>query len=400
MSAARLIVGNLDCELSYAPPRPDQVSGPPGPRRELPAPVGDLAAALATLLRVFAREGDRLWTPRAVDPARVPAARELPDVQLESGSLRDAEPPSDVLAWGETRETAELRKAWHLAPRSAPRGAGGGGGAAPLWDALWSLPAPEPDAAAQANHRGFSFELSRSLGCALPGARRIRAREELEAHLLAGGADAGRGAWVAKAPLGAAGRERAGQRGGSLRGDVRVRVERLLAEHGELIFEPWVSRTSDYGVCGFAGAPDAEPAILEPHRLECDRQGVIRALEVGGRAGALAEPLRRELTSAARVAGAALARAGYRGPFNVDAFTYEDPSGAARVQPLCEINARLSLGFVARALAERVAAPRGYSGARLELGRPALGDPAGAARVPLLTPGGAHAAAAALVLRP
>ena len=57
----RLIVGNLDCESDFAHAL--------DPFRPRPALSSDALAAIAgatTLLRVFAREGDRLWTPAPV----------------------------------------------------------------------------------------------------------------------------------------------------------------------------------------------------------------------------------------------------------------------------------------------------------------------------------------------
>ena len=58
--------------------------------------------------------------------------------------------------------------------------------------------------------------------------------------------------------------------------------------------------------------------------------------------------------------------------------------GAARMQPLGEINARMTMGLVARALAERILAEelRAGRGARLRVG--ARHTPAG---MPLLFPG-------------
>jgi hypothetical protein len=365
----RLLVGNLDCESEYA-------RAPRG----LPAPIAELASALATLLRALGRDGDRLWTPRPVDAARVVDHPQLPKVLLESGPLRDASPAAQVLAWGETASTAALRGP--VAPPSPPA-------AAPLAQALWRLPHPTPEAAARGNHRGFAFELAHALGCALPGARRVRSQDELKAHLARGGADAGRGAWVVKAPYGAAGRERLKRRGQELSPDVRVRIDRLLAAHGELLFEPWVERRDDYGVCGLVTG--GAPILYPPHRLRCDRQGVIRSIELDDE-GAAPDALRGELEAVARAVAEALDRAGYRGPFNVDAFRWIDAHGELRVQPLCEINARLSLGFLTRALGERFASP-----GRAEL-RLAAADEPGA--LELLRPGGRDGAAAALIIPP
>ncbi len=54
----------------------------------------------------------------------------------------------------------------------------------------------------------------------------------------------------------------------------------------------------------------------------------------------------------ARAAGEAIAALGYRGPFAVDSFVYRDGDRRA-VQPVCEINARYSFGWIARLYARR-----------------------------------------------
>ena len=46
---------------------------------------------------------------------------------------------------------------------------------------------------------------------------------------------------------------------------------------------------------------------------------------------------------------------GYNGPVTVDSFRFRTPDGTIKLHPLGEINARLSFGFVARALLERLA---------------------------------------------
>src|SRR5262249_62033585 len=106
-TGARRILGNLDAEAdlcglttSWSPPR----------RR----PAFSRAALLslsgaATLLRAFARDGDRLWTPAPVDPRRLPAVPGLPVPLLESGPLRALLPAADLLAWAATPQTTALR---------------------------------------------------------------------------------------------------------------------------------------------------------------------------------------------------------------------------------------------------------------------------------------------------
>ena len=98
MSAPGLIVGNLDCEVEQA------ATGP-----ALPANVLEMLSASATLLRVLARDGDTLWTPRPVDPSRVVPADGIPMPRLASGPLDEMPRFERVLAWGETVSVARRR---------------------------------------------------------------------------------------------------------------------------------------------------------------------------------------------------------------------------------------------------------------------------------------------------
>ena len=64
------------------------------------------------------------------------------------------------------------------------------------------------------------------------------------------------------------------------------------------------------------------------------------------------EPAERaELDRVFAGTGAALARAGYAGPFGIDGFVYGPPR---TLHPLCEINARYTFGHVAHALGCRM----------------------------------------------
>ena len=221
-------------------------------------------------------------------------------------------------------------------------------GTPPRWDLSWADPA-----AKAVNDRRFALAVADDLGCALPGARAVTAIDEL---------DAIRGPWVAKAVWTAAGRDRA-HGDGPPTGELRARVANLIARAGAVIVEPWLDRVLDFGVCGHTGG-----VIHSPHVLRSDARGGFGGI-------ALAEPAlepaeRAEVVRVAQGAAAALARAGYTGPFGIDGFVYSD--GARRVlRPLCEINARHTFGHVARALGEPV------------LG---FGDPPAGARV-LVAPG-------------
>jgi hypothetical protein len=94
-----VLLGNLDVECRWATPP-----------FHLPEAVLERISLAATLLRVFASDGDRLWTPRPVDPDSVPEAEGLARPRLISGP-----PPDEVdWEWGQrTTLAARLNdKAW------------------------------------------------------------------------------------------------------------------------------------------------------------------------------------------------------------------------------------------------------------------------------------------------
>lgn len=315
----RRIVGNLLGE--------DDLAG----RRGTPArSVLEKAARMATLLRVFACEGDRLWLPMAVD--RMPEIPGLPLPVLESGPLRDLPPMEEVLAWCETPEVAAHR----VHPR-APAAWD-----APLHELLWRLPVPSPAVVARVHHRAFCLRVARDLGCALPGARMVESLADLD------GAPPG---WVVKAPLSAAGRDRYIERADFSDPKARRTVERLFERHGPLLFEPWMDRTADYGVSALL-TPDGT-RIVGVHRQELDRKGQFAGIDLDS---AISAEVRGRLTETALAVGDALRREGYAGPFGIDAWEYQE-DGSVVLHPLGEINARMTFGLVAWAWAERSECP-------------------------------------------
>src|SRR5262249_17278808 len=196
-TGARRILGNLDAEAdlcglttSWSPPR----------RR----PAFSRAALLslsgaATLLRAFARDGDRLWTPPPVDPRRLAAVPRLPAPAPAPAPPPAPPPAAGLLAWAETPQTTALR----CAP---PAVACDGGAPRPLHDLLWCLPRAAPEVVATVHHRAFGLTVAEGLGQALPGARMVDSPAALEAHLQDGARPPC--GWVVKAPLSGAGRSR------------------------------------------------------------------------------------------------------------------------------------------------------------------------------------------------
>lgn len=306
----RRIIANLLCEDELA-----------RRRRSVTQSTLRTVARMGTLLAVFAREGDRLWLPTP-----------------ESGPLRDLEPAEEVLAWCETPEVAALR----TAPRPASVSWD-----TPLWELLWQLPVAPPSVVATVHHRAFHLEVAKDLGCALPGARMVESLADLDRTLAARDAPP---AWVVKAPLSAAGRARYIERKGLRLADPKSRctVENLFEHHGPLLFEPWLDRLADFGCAALL--TETELRIVSIHGQRVDTKGQFAGIDLDAK---LPPPDRERLEEVVESVGHALRRAGYAGPFGLDAWHYRRTDGSVAFHPLGEINARMTFGLVARALAER-----------------------------------------------
>ncbi|HEX9941365.1 MAG TPA: hypothetical protein VGG03_05065 [Thermoanaerobaculia bacterium] len=328
----RRILANLLCEDELAHRRTSP-----------PRSVLAIASRLGTLLRVFAREGDRLWTPAPVEPEPVLEIPGLPRPILESGPLRDLPPADEVLAWCETPEVA--------AHRSRPRDPAPFSWDDPLHEIVWRLPVPPPSVVAAVHHRAFCLQVAEELGCALPGARMVESLAELERFLAAGN---GSRSWIVKAPLSAAGRDRYIERDGPALADPKARrtVERLFERHGPLLFEPWLDRVVDYGVSALLTASGLR--IVGVHGQQVDAKGQFLGIDLEpGLSGAD----RDRLLETAEAVAEALRRAGYAGPFGIDAWSWRRQDGSIVLNPLGEINARMTFGLVAWTLAQRFRAP-------------------------------------------
>jgi hypothetical protein len=159
------------------------------------------------------------------------------------------------------------------------------------------------------------------------------------------------GPWVCKAPWTAAGRDRC-HGSGPPTVEQRARLGRLLKRFGSLVLEPWCERVLDVGVCATV-APDGAVDAHPPHGLVVDHRGGFLGIDLGPPALEAGE--HAALATMVAAAGARLAAAGYAGPFAIDAFAYRDGEHR-RFHPLCEINARFSFGWIARAFAARTGA--------------------------------------------
>ncbi len=317
------LVANLLCEAQWAGAR-------------VPPRIARAASDLGAQMAALARPGDSLWTPLPVGTSHVTPGPGLPRVPLESGPLA-ALPPAPILAWGETEETARARPAaCALRPPAA----------SDHWlDVIRALRPPTPQTHRRVCDRRLQLAFAAEAGLALPGARIVASIDELFA--------AAPLRWVAKAPWSAAGRERLRGRGTDLRAQDRRRLARLLAAYGQLVLEPWCERTADFGAIAFVAAGVVRRIGF--HRSEMTGGGAFRSLRPLPEtpvAGGLTGDEMAALHDAVRVVGAWLAAEGYEGPLGIDAWRYVDEAGATRFHALGELNARLTLGFLARRRAE------------------------------------------------
>jgi hypothetical protein len=288
------LLGNLDCEARWA-----GVALPEAVQRR----ISLYAALFAACAPGDASERHEVWVPARVDPARL-----LPHPGWTPPLVHTGEPPGAV-------------------------------------DLAWADPG-----AKDANDRSATLAIAQALGAGLPGARVVGSLAELDAHLAG---FAGR-PWIVKARWTAAGRDRARGVGASAGVELRTRIARMLERFGPLVFEPWLDRVADVGVCGEIG-DGGEVAMQEPHRLVTDPRGGFLGIELAPPVDrALTEPLHAVAQAAARLVAA---RTGYRGPFAIDAFVHRE-RGALQLHPLCELNARHSFGWIARGLAGKLGARR------------------------------------------
>lgn len=195
-----------------------------------------------------------------------------------------------------------------------------------------------------ANHRTFSAGIAQPL----PGAAFVRTEAELDAALRE---HSPTGTWLVKRPL-------------SYRGNGRLRVtgagdeaawrwlRAALAEGEGLQVEPEVERLEDHGLHGFL-AGDGAVTWGELTRQRVDAHGQWVTTERAGD-DALTTDERDALYTVRERVAEGLRALGYRGPFGIDAFRWREPSGATRYNPLCEVNARYSMGWAVGMAGRRV----------------------------------------------
>ena len=115
-----------------------------------------------------------------------------------------------------------------------------------------------------------------------------------------------------------------------------------------------MNRVADFGCCALVTRDDFRMVSL--HQQRVSKKGAFRGLDLGPdplNAPNLDPTDNRRLRDTAKKVAERLLAVGYQGPFGVDAWRYLDRRGVAHFHPLGEINARLTFGFVGRAMWEQ-----------------------------------------------
>lgn len=200
---------------------------------------------------------------------------------------------------------------------------------------------PPPDAPPErvlreVNHRAFAARL----GFLLPGAGFVT-DEAACARLLA--ADPAR-QWLLKRPLGFSGRMRKVVVPRAIDAAARTWIAASMAQYGRgLMVEPLVERVADFSLHGRL-AREGSVVRGRPVTVENHADGAFADARPAGANELLAGEL-DALRAAFDRAADALARAGYFGPFCIDAFRWRDPDGTLHFHALSELNARFTMGW-------------------------------------------------------
>jgi hypothetical protein len=293
-----------------------ELAHPPGTYRRLPSSDA-LNHRLAAHLLWLARPGDALLL-REPWSEQLQGEAQRREVELVSPSQPASRPTRIFTPWGWTPSAVT---------------AGLQAGAAVMRSIPFAI-------VARVNSKLWSHALEVELGWALPGAATASTFEELrEAVARACPKDGDK--WVIKSPFGFAARDRVLGRGPTIEEPQAKWSQRRLAKGETLIFQPWLEVIREYGIV-MEISPDG---ALEIHGIS-DLQTNGAGTGAGYILGRPPAPHRvRELERVAALVGERLFKEGYHGPAGIDALEH-----TGGLNPLLEINARYTMGFVALAV--------------------------------------------------
>jgi hypothetical protein len=158
--------------------------------------------------------------------------------------------------------------------------------------------------------------------------------------------------WLVRRTFGAAGRGRRRIASGRPSPAELAWIAASL-RRGPLVLEPWVRVTREYTRAGLVHA-NGDVTISPPCFQETTAHGAWTRTECA-ELGAVSREDDARLEAAVAAAGAALAAAGYFGPYGIDAYRHRALDGSARTElnPLSEINARFTMDWTTAMAANR-----------------------------------------------
>lgn len=200
--------------------------------------------------------------------------------------------------------------------------------------------APSMDVLRAVNARPFAASVRETLAQASFVKRVVTTLDEVLASL----AVPAPGGWLVRRTFGAAGRGRRRIKAGRPTSDERAWIEASLV-FGPLVIEPFVEVAREYTRSGWVAA-DGAITISRPCFQETTAQGAWTRTECAD-AGEVSREDDERLTETMQRVGEALSRAGYFGPFGIDAYRHRalDGTHATILNPLSEINARFTMDW-------------------------------------------------------
>lgn len=212
--------------------------------------------------------------------------------------------------------------------------------------------------------KAFGIEIRKAIGSELDGWA-CRSSAEVETALVKVFAQ-GHPTAVLKGAYGLAGRDACRAEAGQ---PLPPQLDRILARHGAVVVEPWVERVLDFSLQ--FDFQDGELKPVGTTRLENDPLGRFLSCHVGprwskgapsevlrflsGDGGKSTGPLEQCRSSLPKVLGPRLQAAGFVGPVGIDAFVYRAFDGTLRLNPVCEVNPRMTMGRIALGCLARIA---------------------------------------------
>ena len=171
---------------------------------------------------------------------------------------------------------------------------------------------------------------------------------------------------VVKEALGLAGRNAIRLWEPELLGAHRRWMARAL-EHGhQLVIEPWLEREADFSVqaemtarglrlCGYTGLFNDRRGQYQANFAAPSHGRKIPApvTTLFHQPAGIAQRIHRLYANVLSLLESDLTRAGYLGPFGIDAFVYRTAQGACRLKPVVEINPRYTMGRLTLELMRR-----------------------------------------------